>query len=309
MPTLRPQQLSGLVVIPTVVHDGSVFRVSVAVNAGASRTGPGTSPPDVVTREDLVVELHNVSEGSFEPIGSPDPGALPVRALRVVQASGEFTFSQGFNPPDEVVIALRGDRKSFPMAQTLTPTKCLSKEPQVGDPFGKRRPIDVFRRLPKLLRRRPSCRVKRFDAPLNSIPDPAVKNEHFEMEADFVARPRALACECCEYRQYVRGTFSDAGGAPVRFDLPSGALDSVAYCEDGFIDEFGTGAHGYYGHRSRSTPGDEYGAAGTPKACIYRANETPSCPPTESAHLEFIGLIVDVCRGRVAAKRTWVVDL
>ena len=43
--------------------------------------------------------------------------------------------------------------------------------------------------------------------------------------------------------------------------------------------------------------------------CTYRANERPSCPPTEGVHLEFLGLIVDRCRGTVAAKRKWVVDL
>ncbi|HEX8744455.1 MAG TPA: hypothetical protein VF712_15105 [Thermoleophilaceae bacterium] len=310
MPTLRPQSLSGLVVIPTVVHDGSIFRVSIAVNVGASRTGPGTSPPQVVNREDLVVELRNASEGSLEPIGSPDPGPLPTRALRAVQARGEFTFSQGVNPPDELVVALRGDRKSFPMSQTLAPTRCLGKEPQKGDPFpAPKRPLSVIRSLPKLLLKRSRCCAKRFEAPLNSVPDPAAGNERFEMEADFLARGRRCSCGCCEYRQFVRGTFTDAGGAAVPFDMPSGPLDASRYCEDGAIDEFGPGAHGYYGHRQTSSPGDTYASSGTAKGCAYRANETPACPPAETAHLEFVGLIVDVCQRRVVAKRTWVVDL
>jgi hypothetical protein len=309
MPTLRPQTLSGLVVIPTVEHDGSVHRVSVAVNVGASRTGPGTSPPEVVSREDLVVELRNASEGSLEAIGSPDPGPLPTRALRVVQARGEFTFSQGVNPPDEVVVALRGDRRSFPMSQTLAPTRCLGKEPQQREPFpAPRQPLAALRRLPTLLRRSRCC-VKRFEAPLNAVPDPAVKSEHFEMEADFVARGRRCRCGCCEYRQYVRGTFTDASGSAIRFDLPSGALDTSRYCEDGAIDEFGPAAHGYYGHRQTSSPGDAYDGGGPAKGCAYRANETPACPPAESAHLEFLGLIVDVCQRTVVEKRTWVVDL
>jgi hypothetical protein len=311
MPTLRPQTLSGLVVIPTVEQAGSIFRVSIAINVGASRTGPGTTPPQVVSREDLVVELRNASEGSLEAIGSPDPGPLPTRALRAVQARGEFTFSQGVNPPDELTVALRGDRKSFPMNQPLTPTRCPGKEPQVGDPFPVRRPpLSIFRRLPQLLRpRKTSCCVKRFEAPLNPTPDPAAKNEHFDMQGDFVARPRRCTCGCCEYRQYVRGTFSDAAGAPVRFDLPSGALDSATYCEDGYIDEFGPGKHGYYGHRATSSAGDAYSGTAPSQDCNYRANETPACPPAEAAHLEFVGLIVDLCRGRVAEKRTWVVDL
>lgn len=310
MPTLRPQELSGLVVIPTVEHDPGIHRVSIAINVGVSRTGAGIPPTEVVTREDLVVELRNAGEGSLEAIASPDPGPLPVRALRVVQARGEFTFSQGVNPPDELVVTLRGDRKSFPMSQTLSPTRCLGKQPQVGDAFPGVPRIGVLRRIPKILQfRRSRCCVKRFEAPLNSSTDATAKSEAFEMEADFTARAPRCRCGCCEYRQFVRGTFNDAAGAAVRFDLPSGALDPVAYCEDGAIDEFGPGAHGYYGRRTTSSPGDAYGGTGTSAGCTYRANEKPSCPPTDSVHLEFLGLVVDVCRGTVAAKRTWVVDL
>ncbi|MDQ3933642.1 MAG: hypothetical protein M3340_03315 [Actinomycetota bacterium] len=311
MPTLRPQKLSGLVVIPTVESEPGIHRVSIAINVGVSRTGAGIPAPEVVTREDLVVELKNASEGSLEAIGSPDPGPLPVRALRVVQARGEFTFAQGVNPPDELVVALRGDRKSFPMSQTLSPTRCLGKEPQVGDPFRvKPRTPSILDRLRKFLPlRRSQCCVKRFEAPLNSSTDATAKSESFEMEADFVARAPKCQCGCCEYRQFVRGTFTDAGGAAVRFDLPSGALDPAVYCEDGAIDEFGAGKHGYYGHRATSSSGDAYGGTGASKGCTYRANEKPSCPPTDGVHLEFLGLVVDVCRGRVAAKETWVVDL
>src|SRR5438105_3894833 len=194
MPTLRPQRLSGLVVIPTVELDGSIYRVSIAIDVGSSRV----PPPEVVSREDLIAELRNSVEGSFEPIASPDPGPLPMRALRVVQARGEFTFSKGVNAPDELVVTVRGDRKSFPMSQTLTPTGGFSQEPPPGDTYS--------------------------------------------------------------------GTGSAIGPASVS----------------------GTGAA---------------------KGCAYGGRETPSCPPTDGVHLEFLGLIVDVCRGRVAAKRKWSVDL
>jgi hypothetical protein len=314
MATLRPQKLSGLVVIPTVEHLSGIHRVSIAIDTGPSRVGGG-APPEVVSREDLVVELRNPVEGSFEPIASPDPGPLPVRALRVVQARGEYTFAQGVNSPTDLVVTLRGDQKTFPVAQTLTPTSCLGREPEEGGPFQTRPAgggggvIDrTLARIPLPLLR-PICRVRRFEAPLNAIADQAVKSEFFEMEADFLSRGRRFRCSCCEYRQFVRGTFSDAAGASVLFDMPSGPLDPARYCEDGAIDEFAPGRHGYYGHRDTSTPGDEYGGSGAGKGCSYRGNETPSCPPTEGVHLEFLGLIVDRCRGRVAAKRTWVVDL
>jgi hypothetical protein len=310
MPTLQPQRLSGLVVTPTVEQGGGMWHGSVAIDVGMSRAGT----PQVVSREDLVVELKNPSEGSFEPIASPDPGPLPTRALRVVQARAEFTYGGSVNPPTELVVSVKGDRKSFPMAQTYSPAACLGKEPATGDPFAATRPgtrPGIIIRLPVIGHIfGPRCRPRRFDAPLNVSVDATAKSEYFEMEGDFATRLPRFRCGCCEYRQFVRGTFTDAGGAAVRFDMPSGALDAVRWCEDGAIDEFAPGGHGYYGHRATSSPGDEYTGAGVVgPGCAYRAKEKPACPPAETAHLEFAGLIVDRCRGRVVAKRNWVVDL
>jgi hypothetical protein len=317
MPTLQPQSLSGLVVIPTVDLSAGIPRVSIAIDVGVSRT----PPPQVVSREDLIVELRNPTDGSFEPIASPDPGPLPVRALRVVQARGDFTYGQGVNPATEVVVTLRGDRKTFPMSQTLAPTRCLGHEPKEGERFPTRGlPGSIITptaagpqlvdRLPKfLLPLRPGCCVRRFEAPATQIVDEAVKTAEFATEADFGSRGRRCRCKCCEYRQFVRGTFTDAGGAPVQFDMPSGGLSPTTYCEDGAIDEFGAGKHGYYGHRSTSTAGDEYSGTGAAAGCTYRGREAAGCPPGETAHLEFLGLVVDVCRGTVVAKRTWTIDL
>src|SRR5204862_2139326 len=135
-------------------------------------------------------------------------------------------------------------------------------------------------RLPYLIHWiRPGCCVKRFDAPLNASVDATVKSESFDMEADFLSRRRKCRCSCCEYRQFVRGTFSDSGGAAVRFDMPSGALDPGTYCEDGAIDEFGAGKPGYYGHRDTSTPGDEYVGR---QGCSYQGREVAGCPPTDT---------------------------
>lgn len=316
MPRLRPQVLSGLVVIPTIEQGGGIYRVSLGIDTGMSRTGPGTQPADVVTREDVIVEVRNNTDGSFEPIGSPDPGPLAVRALRVVQARGEWTFSQGFNPPDEVVVTLRNDRKTFPMSDTSTPTPCLSREPGEQPEFPIPRPhglslVDQLRGIiwpPS----KAFCCVRRFAAPLHVQTDAAAKSEFFEMAASLGSPTggpileRGCRCGCCEYRQFVRGTFTDANGTAVLFDLPSGPLSATHFCEDGAIDEFGAGKHGFYGHRDTSTPGDAYGGTG---ACTYHGNETSSCPPTDTMHLEFLGLLLDACRKRVVATRKWTVDL
>src|SRR3954464_2014543 len=210
MPTLRPQTLSGLLVIPTVESGGGIHRVSIGIDVGSSRAG--SPAPVVINREDPLVELRAPVEGSLEPIASPDPGPLPVRALRVVQARGEFTFSPGVNAPTELVVALRNDRKTFPMSQTFAATGCPSKEPEEGGRFasapvlapGLATPRGLLQRLPQLIAPlRPRCCPGRFDAPLNPIADAAVKSEEFEMQAAFSARGRRCRCTCCEYRQFV----------------------------------------------------------------------------------------------------------
>jgi hypothetical protein len=305
MPTLLPQRLSGLVVIATVEDTGGVWAVSLGIDVGMSRT----PPPQVVNREDLVVELRNPSEGSLEPIASPDPGPLPVRAIRVEQARADYTFAHGVNPPTQLVVNLLGDQKSFPVSQTYSPTACLGREPKPGGPLPHvpAGGVNVLRRLiPPILR--PSCCVRQLQAPLNASTDPTGKSESFEVEAAFSTASRRCRCSCCEYRQYVRGTFTDANGTAVRFDMPSGPLDPARWCEDGAVDEFCPGKHGYYGHRGASTPGDEY-SAGAHAGCAYRAKVKPSCPPTDSLHVEFLGMVIDRCRGRVAASFSWVINL
>jgi hypothetical protein len=303
MPTLRPQRLSGLVVTPTVEHVPGIHSVSLAIDVGMSRT----PPPQVVNREDLVVELRNPVEGSFEPIASPDPGPLPVRAIRVEQARAEYTFAQGVNAPTELKVTLLGDQKTFPLSQTFSPTACLGREPKPGGHMPGGRPPILRRLIPPILR--PGCCVRQLQAPLNSSTDPTAKSESFEVEAAFSTASRRCRCSCCEYRQFVRGTFTDANATAVRFDMPSGPLDPARWCEDGAIDEFGAGKHGYYGHRGASTSGDEYSAAAPHAGCAYRAKVKPSCPPTDSLHLEFLGMVIDTCSGRMAASFSWVIDL
>lgn len=186
------------------------------------------------------------------------------------------------------------------MSQTFQPARCLGKELQKGDSFpGRRRPSFPF--LSFL--RRIKCCVRRFDVPLNTSTDPAAKRETFDIEAEFQEQPGRCRCDCCEYRQYVRGTFTDAGGANVRFGMPSGALQAKRFCEDGSIDEFSPGGNGLYGHRGSSTPGDAYGGPG----CEYRGNEAVSCPPGDSVQVEFLGVLVDTCQGRVVATKKWTV--
>jgi hypothetical protein len=314
MPTLRPQTISGLVVIPTV-EQAEVWRVSIAINVGAS----GGGPTEVVTREELVVELIG-PEGSFEPIASPDPGPLPVLSLRAAQAHGEFTFAPGAGQPTELRVALRGQRRSFPLADTSPEARGFRVEPKKGDDFpippdtdnflelAWRKIRRFFRKIGRLIKellKKPKCCVTRFEAPLNSRRDATAKSEFFEMEADFAASPEPCTCTCCEYRQFVRGAFRNAAGRVVPFQLPSGPLDPDEYQEDGVIGQKPDGSPGYYGHRDYQQDYDRYVNDG----CGYRAHDEPGCPADQTLRAEFLGLIVDVCRGVVVEKRTWVVDL
>lgn len=113
------------------------------------------------------------------------------------------------------------------------------------------------------------------------------------------------ACECCEFRQFVRGWFRDAAGNTIPDPFPDGALDPTDY----HIDEFGPGRDGCYGHRETSSPGDAYTNPGPNEGCRYEGRDTPRVRASGSAHLEFIGLIVDVCHGPIVEVRTWVLNL
>jgi hypothetical protein len=122
---------------------------------------------------------------------------------------------------------------------------------------------------------------------------------------------RDEACECCEYRQYVRGTFR-VNGVSVPHWLPGGLLHPVRYQEDGIPNFYGPNHHFYYGRRAqRGTAHDRY-LPRRADGCRYVGSDFPGVvgPPGTrfEIDLHFRGEIVDVCNGgQVIASTTWFV--
>jgi hypothetical protein len=148
--------------------------------------------------------------------------------------------------------------------------------------------------------------------------------EKFRMEADFGSTDPGCTCSCCEYRQYVRGSFSvndrpvrhlvpnPAGGAPVpmRARPAAGAADD--FLEDG-IPSPPAGINVYYWHRGEgSTDGSDTYAPDRATGCQYRGTDFPgvkSAPgSTYSIDLDFRGQIIDLCNGnQVKNSADWTV--
>lgn len=176
--------------------------------------------------------------------------------------------------------------------------------------------VYLYRYLKKRKRKGKKCCLKLFDAPAKRsvTKNPTQLMESFEMKAEFNSAPDPCLCPCCEYRQYVRGKFT-MRGKKEDHALPDGDLHETDYREDGIPNEHGAGKHGYYGHRDDNPQedGDKY----TPKrsdGCVYYGWDEPGWDPTPAnapctVDLEFLGLIIDTCKGEVTDVRQWTVKL
>lgn len=154
------------------------------------------------------------------------------------------------------------------------------------------------------------CTVTNFDVPVGRsgcTQEGGKVGERFRMEADFTA-----ACSCCEYRQFVRGSFT-ANGRPVRHLLPDpaggaprpmlprpGAGDpGDNFLEDGVASP-PAGVNAFYGHRTEGNtdPTDKY-LPDRADGCQYRGNDFPglrgASGMTYTIDLDFRGQIIDRC--------------
>lgn len=137
-------------------------------------------------------------------------------------------------------------------------------------------------------------------------------HESFNMNADFDNKGKCR-CRCCEYRQYVRGTFTFNGVAAIH-QLPDGPLEPITWREDGVPNHFAPGQHLFYGHRGApGTLTDIYQNPNRATGCEYRGFDDPGMSHPNPAvaivmNLEFRGEIIDVCRGRVVRTTTWTVN-
>ncbi|MCG3126695.1 MAG: hypothetical protein CHACPFDD_01547 [Phycisphaerae bacterium] len=151
-------------------------------------------------------------------------------------------------------------------------------------------------------------------------------------------------CECCEYRQFVKGKFTVNGAAATHFLCDydgNGTLDALsesAFLEDGAFDKDldqdgthddfdsdGTIECVQYGHRNpgagyeyadglADTYKDGTGASDRAKGCVYEGGDAPGIGgltggTTYSFALDFKGQIVDHCNGDdVREEKTWSVS-
>ncbi len=161
----------------------------------------------------------------------------------------------------------------------------------------------------------PQCCVKDLNVPANRSGRQLTGNrlhESFHINADFNDTGKCR-CRCCEYRQYVRGTFTFNGVAAVH-QLPDGPLHPTIWREDGVPHSFGPGQHFFYGHRGHlGTPTDIYQNPNRATGCEYRGFDNPRMSHPNPAlpmvmNLKFRGDIIDVRRGRVVRTTTWTVN-
>jgi hypothetical protein len=133
----------------------------------------------------------------------------------------------------------------------------------------------------------------------------------FQMNARFRAN-----CPCCEYRQFVRGSFRYKNKKKDHRMNPGVLLDPDELREDGFGVPGPAAANPHYGHRNepKNNAHDRYSNPGNRGAgCNYNGSDAPgmSNMPAGAAYsfnLTFQGKIIDVCNGTDVRTHDWNVN-
>jgi hypothetical protein len=124
-------------------------------------------------------------------------------------------------------------------------------------------------------------------------------------------------CECCEYRQYVKGEFI-VDNEPEEVRITNGLLEKNNYNEDGVAHGHGLFKHAHFGHRDEpELPNDIYKNPDRKKGCSYNGTDRPGFIPILAGHkyevkLKFEGKIIDVCPGnnnKTVDTKNWTVEL
>ncbi|HVR47270.1 MAG TPA: IPT/TIG domain-containing protein [Candidatus Binatia bacterium] len=151
--------------------------------------------------------------------------------------------------------------------------------------------------------------------------------EKFNMEIDFDSTGPGCVCSCCEYRQFVRGTFTvngvtkvkmlrnPAGGPPLKLlPRPAAGAASDNFREDGLVTP-DPGMNVWYGHRAEPITTDTtdiYQQPDRATGCQYRGNDFPGYAglpgTTVSIDLDFRGQVIDTCNGNAVVQQIeWTV--
>ncbi len=130
----------------------------------------------------------------------------------------------------------------------------------------------------------------------------------FTMDASF--RDNA---PCCEYRQYVKGSFTRNGQKVPKALGPGIVLDPNVFQEDGVGGPVPAGTNPHYGHRNepKNPAGDRYSNPANRKAGdTYHGSDAPGFPRikagrTYSFNLTFKGVIIDTCNQLSMEPHEW----
>ena len=152
------------------------------------------------------------------------------------------------------------------------------------------------------------CEVDRLTVSTISQPaavvDPGTGLTNVIRNAWFVAYFRNNGCcNCCEFRQYIRG-YAEVDGVAMSPPVPG--FNFLGWNEDQDVD----GMH--YGHRDeRAEDGDRY-VPDQDRGCIYVGRDAPGVYGLASGddyfiYFEFVDVIIDTCNDDevVAGPETW----
>ena len=311
---LREREVGSFWVFPVLETDANRLKITLVITVGAF--DEAITPIEAAT---IDARVFSSAGAPLEQLTRPAPGPLELRGGPSVQSTCEFTFRANPNPA-KIDVRIGEHSTTFNTQDRRRALQEFPEVPNAGDEYPPTHSdgalerilnaiLSVLRKIGRFFKNifGRKCCVNVFDCPANRVP--AGKSESFEMNATFQAAGGDCRCHCCEYRQYVRGAFRNAAGRVIPFALPSGPFSETEYREDGIPNLWGRGRHAHYGHRDLPRNAfDEY-LPQRDDGCRYRGRDIPRCGPTDTLHAEFLGLIIDVCRGEIVATRTWVVNL
>lgn len=178
---------------------------------------------------------------------------------------------------------------------------------------------------------RSKCCVTSFNAPTNRTGQRDGHNadgtvylyEHFEVTAEF-SSTEPCECSCCEYRQYIRGSWWYDGNLQT-LDLvdPNDTTRRIQLSPDTFHEDYRdySGSLVRCGHRGEAGPATESytnadGTTNRAGGCHYRLVDEPGWKGAADGHcyraeFTFRGEIISTCEGGCegCASQEWTVNL
>lgn len=312
---LAGKRIGGFWTYPVIETGGKEHRVIVALVKGFADS-ERNAPMDA---ESVNVELLNRNEKPFSVTSRPQ-GKLPEVGGPSVSVNAVFTFAASSEAPRLIRVRVSGETGVFDVEKdtasggggTTTTTSSWFEDIVKAIVGWVRKVIDWISGLFGGSSS-PRCCVIAFNIPTNRSGrrvDGNRLHESFNMNADFGSTGNCQ-CSCCEYRQYVRGTFTLNGVTLVHM-LPSGALHPTTWREDGVPNFFGAGSHFFYGHRADPGTATDIYQPTRPTGCQYRGWDDPGiragAGDVIAMNLEFRGEIIDTCRRTVTRSATWTVN-